>query len=66
MKVLIYINYQGKEYFWDDLLEKQKKEFRTKLNNQTANVLGYKQKEFIENRGVQGDNTRRHEFFELL
>ena len=33
MDVLIYVNYQGKEYCWD--------EFTEKLNKQTANQLGY-------------------------
>lgn len=42
MKVLIYVNYQGKEYCWDDLTEEQKQEFRKKLNKQTADALGYK------------------------
>ena len=41
MKVLIYVNYQGQEYCWDDLTEEQKQEFRTQLNKQTAKKLGY-------------------------
>ena len=41
MDVLIYVNYQGKEYCWDDLSKSQQKEFTEKLNQQTANQLGY-------------------------
>lgn len=41
MKVLIYVNYQGQEYCWDDLTEEQKQEFREKLNKQTADQLGF-------------------------
>ncbi len=41
MKVLIYVNYQGQEYCWDDLTDEQKKEIRKKLNKQTADQLGY-------------------------
>ena len=41
MDVLIYVSYQGKEYCWDDLSKSQQKEFTEKLNQQTANQLGY-------------------------
>ncbi len=40
MEVLIYVNYQGKEYCWDDLTEEQKEKLREKLNKQTAEQLG--------------------------
>lgn len=42
MNVVIYVNYQGKEYRWDDLTKNQKNEFTEKLNKQTADQLGYK------------------------
>lgn len=41
MEVLIYVNFQGKEYCWNDLTEEQKQKFREKLNEQTANQLGF-------------------------
>lgn len=42
MKVRIYVDYQGVEYCWDDLTEKQKQEFKEKLNEQTAKQLGFR------------------------
>lgn len=40
MKVLIYVDYQGKEYCWDNLTEEQKEKLREELNKQTAEQLG--------------------------
>lgn len=41
MKVLIYINYNGTEYCWDELTKEQQEQFKEKLNSQTAAALGY-------------------------
>lgn len=42
MNVLIFVNYRGKQYSWDKLTEHEKKEITGKLNQQTADCLGYK------------------------
>ena len=44
MKVIIYVNHKGQRYTWDELTEEKRKEFTAKLNKQTANALGYKEK----------------------
>lgn len=41
MNVLIFINYQDKEYSWNELTKEQQKEIKNKLNKQTADKLGY-------------------------
>ncbi len=48
MKVLIFVNYQGNQYEWDNLTNEEKKEMTKKLNQQTADQLGY-EKEIIKN-----------------
>ena len=48
MKVLIFVNYQGNQYEWDNLTNEEKKEMTEKLNQQTADQLGY-EKEIIKN-----------------
>ena len=48
MNVLIFVNYQGNQYEWDNLTEQEKKEMTKKLNQQTADQLGY-EKEIIKN-----------------
>lgn len=48
MNVLIFVNYQGNQYEWDNLTDEEKKEMTEKLNQQTADQLGY-EKEIIEN-----------------
>lgn len=47
MKVLIFVNYQGNQYEWDNLTEQEKKKMTEKLNQQTADQLGY-EKEIIK------------------
>lgn len=44
MKVVIYVNHKGQTYNWDDLTKSQQKEFTEKLNQQTADQLGYVKK----------------------
>ena len=58
MDVLIYVNYQGKEYCWDDLSKSQQKEFTEKLNQQTANQLGYV-KSNQEEKMIKADGAKR-------
>lgn len=41
MKVISIIKYQGQEYRWDDLSKEKQDEIRAKLNQQTADRLGY-------------------------
>ncbi len=48
MNVLIFVNYQGNQYEWDNLTDEEKKEMTEKLNQQTADQLGY-EKEIIKN-----------------
>ena len=48
MNVLIFVNYQGNQYEWDNLTNEEKKEMTEKLNQQTADQLGY-EKEIIKN-----------------
>ncbi len=48
MKVLIFVNYQENQYEWDNLTEQEKKKMTEKLNQQTADQLGY-EKEIIKN-----------------
>ena len=47
MKVIIYVNYKGQRYNWDELREEKQKEFTEKLNKQTANALGYKEEKQV-------------------
>ena len=47
MNVLIFVNYQGNQYEWDNLTEQEKKKMTEKLNQQTADQLGY-EKEIIK------------------
>ena len=47
MKVLIFVNYQENQYEWDNLTEQEKKKMTKKLNQQTADQLGY-EKEIIK------------------
>ena len=44
MKVIIYVNHKGQRYNWDELTKEKQREFTAKLNKQTANALGYKEK----------------------
>lgn len=48
LNVLIFVNYQGNQYEWDNLTEQEKKKMTEKLNQQTADQLGY-EKEIIKN-----------------
>jgi hypothetical protein len=48
LKVLIFVNYQGNQYEWDNLTDEEKKKMTEKLNQQTADQLGY-EKEIIKN-----------------
>ena len=48
MNVLIFVNYQGNQYEWDNLTVQENKEMTKKLNQQTADQLGY-EKEIIKN-----------------
>ena len=41
MKVVVFVNYQGKQYQWDNLTNEEKKKMTEKLNRQTADQLGY-------------------------
>lgn len=58
MKVLIFVNYQGNQYEWDNLTEQEKKKMTEKLNQQTADQLGY-EKEIIKiDRRTRKKNAR--------
>lgn len=41
MKVYVLIHSGGKEFNWDELSDDKKEEFRKRLNEQTAEALGY-------------------------
>lgn len=44
MKVIVYVNYLGNTYNWDELNPDEKKEISEKLNDQMAKRLGYRRK----------------------